>query len=63
MRWRDKNGIQDLEKARHFLDKYLEVERAKLESIVPDTDEPTLRVVQDGHGFGHVEPIEEEKGS
>lgn len=25
MRWRDKGGIQDLEKARHFLDKYIEV--------------------------------------
>lgn len=26
MRWRGKNGIQDLEKARHFLEKYIEVE-------------------------------------
>lgn len=25
MRWRDKNGVQDLEKARHFLDKYIEI--------------------------------------
>ena len=24
-RWRRKNGVQDLEKARHFLDKYIEV--------------------------------------
>lgn len=24
-RWKDKNGVQDLEKARHFLDKYIEV--------------------------------------
>lgn len=29
MRWRAKGGIKDLEKARHFLDKYIEVERAK----------------------------------
>jgi hypothetical protein len=31
MRWREKGGIQDLEKARHFLDKYIELEtlRAK----------------------------------
>lgn len=27
-RWKLKNGIQDLEKARHFLDKYLELQRA-----------------------------------
>lgn len=24
MRWRNKNGLQDLEKARHFLDKLIE---------------------------------------
>lgn len=29
-RWRHKNGIQDLEKARHFLDKYIELETAKV---------------------------------
>lgn len=29
-RWRDKGGVQDLEKARHFLDKYIELEQAKL---------------------------------
>lgn len=29
-RWRDKNGIEDLKKARHFLDKLIEVEEAKL---------------------------------
>lgn len=28
-RWKDKNGIQDLEKAAHFLEKYIEVEKAK----------------------------------
>ena len=28
-RWRDKNGIEDLQKARHYLDKLIEVERAK----------------------------------
>src|SRR5262245_19904668 len=32
MRWRKKGGIQDLEKARHFLDKYIELERAKQET-------------------------------
>ena len=29
MRWRKKNGIQDLEKAAHFLQKYIELESAK----------------------------------
>lgn len=29
MRWRKKGGLQDLQKARHFLDKYIEVETAK----------------------------------
>lgn len=28
MRWKDKGGVQDLEKARHFLDKYIEVAKA-----------------------------------
>lgn len=31
MRWKDKNGVQDLEKARHFLDKYIEI--AKLSVV------------------------------
>jgi hypothetical protein len=25
VRWKDKNGIEDLKKARHFLDKYIEL--------------------------------------
>lgn len=29
MRYRNKNGVQDLEKARHFLDKLIEVEKSK----------------------------------
>lgn len=32
-RWKKKNGIQDLLKAQHFLEKYIEVEKEKL-SIV-----------------------------
>lgn len=28
MRWRKKNGIQDLEKAQHFLEKYIELAKA-----------------------------------
>jgi hypothetical protein len=30
-RWRDKGGIEDLLKARHYLDKYIEVEQAKVD--------------------------------
>lgn len=33
-RHRDKNGVQDLEKAVHFLHKLIEVERAKAEELV-----------------------------
>ena len=33
-RWRDKGGIQDLEKARHYIDKLIEVERAKAEGPI-----------------------------
>ncbi len=29
IRWRDKNGIQDLEKVVHFAQKYVEVEKAR----------------------------------
>lgn len=30
-RWKKKNGIKDLEKAQHFLEKYIEIERNKLQ--------------------------------
>jgi len=33
-RWKDKNGLQDLYKAKHFLDKYIEVEEAKMKEDV-----------------------------
>ena len=31
-RWRRKNGLEDLEKARHFLDKLIEVANAEVEA-------------------------------
>jgi hypothetical protein len=31
-RWKRKNGVQDLEKAKHFLEKYLEIARATREA-------------------------------
>lgn len=33
MRWKKKNGLQDLKKAQHFLQKYLELVEA---GIIPD---------------------------
>jgi len=37
-RYRDKNGVQDLEKARHYLDKLIEVERAREQSEMMKTN-------------------------
>jgi hypothetical protein len=36
-RWRDKGGIQDLEKARHALEKYIEVAKAEELAAVEPT--------------------------
>jgi len=36
-RWKKKNGMDDLRKAQHFLEKYIEVENRKLDS----GEEPT----------------------
>lgn len=35
-RWKKKNGVQDLEKARHFLDKYIELQRSE-RKVTQDT--------------------------
>lgn len=35
-RWRDKNGIVDLEKAQHYLEKYIEIEKAKHEKVMEE---------------------------
>lgn len=40
MRWRDKNGIADLRKAQHFLEKYIELNE--------DGSEPTAGYVDQG---------------
>lgn len=44
-RWRDKGGVQDLEKARHFLDKYIELASKQAEAAQVDLkhalDHPT----------------------
>lgn len=42
-RWRDKGGIEDLEKAQHALEKYIEVVRAELATADEQGVEPTGR--------------------
>jgi hypothetical protein len=45
-RFRKKNGIQDLEKAQHFLAKLIEVEKAKLAAMqegIEDAGHPTAK--------------------
>lgn len=37
-RWRNKNGVQDLEKARHFLDKYIELAKADAEEATSQAE-------------------------
>lgn len=48
MRWKKKGGINDLEKARHFLDKYIELIRASEASLqgalASSTDVPTSQL-------------------
>lgn len=36
-RWKKKNGLQDLLKAQHFLEKYIELEKAKREQLKENT--------------------------
>jgi len=38
-RWRNKNGLQDLEKARHFLEKFIEVEKKRTAAVEYQTNE------------------------
>lgn len=47
MRWKKKNGLQDLEKARHFLDKYIELQRSALDDEGGAEPEPHGYVCQD----------------
>lgn len=37
-RWRDKGGLQDLEKARHALDKYIELVKAGTDTDSSDSE-------------------------
>lgn len=49
-RWRDKNGIVDLEKARHFLDLLIELERKNM-PYVPVTKDPYIPVSSEAQGY------------
>jgi hypothetical protein len=40
-RYQDKNGIQDLQKAVHFLEKLIELEQRKADASCGDGSEPT----------------------
>lgn len=44
-RWKKKNGLQDLEKAKHYLEKYIELERSKIEQAGAAGDS------EPGHGY------------
>jgi uncharacterized protein DUF3310 len=55
MRWRKKNGLEDLQKARHYLDKYIELEQAKRDAAqnasrggVPAGNKSTELEIRDG---------------
>lgn len=48
-RWKDKNGIDDIRKAIHFLEKLIEVASAGSSAAVKSTN-PRVFPVQDAHG-------------
>lgn len=49
-RWRDKNGLEDIKKAIHFLEKLVEVEQAKVAQAVTPPDKPMdyAKIIADG---------------
>lgn len=49
MRWKDKGGLQDLEKARHYLDKYIELIKADTVKD-PTAGKESLLKTADGEG-------------
>ena len=52
-RWRDKNGLADLQKAKHYIDLLIELERLK-ESPALDMDESRADVIgQNGNNGEH----------
>lgn len=59
-RWKNKNGIADLEKAKHFLEKYIEIETAMKLIAVENKAAASSNISVDGqpHPFG-FDPIRE----
>ena len=50
MRWRNKNGVEDLKKARHYLDKYIECQtRGNRIKILLSATETVRHLSSDGH--------------
>lgn len=49
MRWRGKNGIEDLQKCRHFLEKYIEIETLRAQGRL------TVRIL--AHALAKLEEI------
>ena len=48
VRWKDKNGTEDLEKAMHYLQKYIEVERDRaIMELVQDVKEEFNKIVDE----------------
>ncbi len=57
-RWKKKNGVQDLEKALHFLEKYIEIERAKAaqgQAVAPGY---TQEKINQGYATPRKHPLE-----
>lgn len=58
-RWREKGGVPDLEKAKHYLEMYIELENKRIEgmnipgTVVEFTDEEHQRLV-DGESMASV---------
>lgn len=67
MRWHDKGGLQDLEKAAHFLDKYIEVVRAgyrkSTQTEAPQADSAKRGAVPPTAGMGAAQPIVDQGAS
>lgn len=47
-RWKKKNGIQDLFKARHFLEKYIEIEYKKLSIVASEGADANAKYTNQG---------------
>jgi hypothetical protein len=61
MRWKDKGGVQDLKKAAHFLEKYIEVAARGgapgTTTEAPQADSAKRGAVPPTAGMGAVQPI------